>query len=278
MTKGETMTYAPSPIKKALKDGKPVLGIEFMTESHRLIEIAGWAGFDYIQFDMEHTPYSFSEIEGFVRTADGAGMTSIVRVAETTATNIRRVLETGAQGVMLPQVRSAKEVRDAVAATRYAPTGTRGMCPVTRAARFSEPTWEEYVRWVEDEILVVALIENPAALGEIEDICAVPGLDVVAFGSGDMGQSLGAGYSGMADPRVRAAFERVSAAARTADLPLLAMPTIDNDPFASVQSLVDEGVRLVTFDADALMFKRACSDIVTGFQAISVADMALGAT
>lgn len=116
MTKGETMTFAPNPVEKALKDGKPVLGIEFMTESHRLIEIAGWAGFDYIQFDMEHTPYSFSNIEGFVRTADGAGMTSIVRVAETTATNIRLVRDRTPPGMLTLDLKNT-EIREPFTAT-----------------------------------------------------------------------------------------------------------------------------------------------------------------
>ena len=83
---------------------------------------------------------------------------SLVRVAETTPTNMRRVLETGTPGVIVPQVKSAKEVRDASAATRYAPAGTRGMCPVTRAARFNESTWNEYVEWAAHELLFVALV------------------------------------------------------------------------------------------------------------------------
>ncbi|MGW9550554.1 HpcH/HpaI aldolase family protein [Citricoccus zhacaiensis] len=263
------MSYNANPIKQALREGRPVLGIEFMTESHRLIEIAGWSGFDYIQFDMEHTPYSFSEIEGFVRTAHGAGLTSIVRVAETTSTNIRRVLETGAQGVIFPQVKGAAEVRDAIAATRYAPAGTRGMCPVTRVARFNESTWDEYLKWAGSELLSIALIENQSALEDIDEICAVEGLDAVGFGAGDMGQSLGVGARGLSAPAVRAALERVSTAAVAHDLPLLAMPVITADPFESVRSLISQGTLLVTFDADALMFSRQCSQIVQGFQAVT---------
>lgn len=248
--------------KQLIQEGKPALGIEFMTESHKLIEISGWAGFDFIQFDMEHTPYSFSEIEAFVRTAEGVGLTPIVRVSELGATNIRRALETGAQGLIVPQVRTADDVREAVRAMRYAPRGSRGMCTITRAARYNEETWDEYLQWIDGQLMFIPIIENEEALQNVDEILAVPGIDAVSFGAGDMGQALGAGAAGLADERVRAALNTVRQAARTNNVPLKAMPVIGEGTEESIKDHIEHGVRMLTYDADALMFARLAQQAV----------------
>lgn len=263
--------------KQLIQDNKAALGIEFMTESHKLIEIAGWAGFDFIQFDMEHTPYSFSEIEAFVRTAEGVGLTPIVRVPELEETNIRRTLETGAQGLIVPQVQTAHDVREAIRAMRYAPYGTRGMCTITRAARYNEETWDEYLQWVDSQLLFIPIIENEHALRNVDEIMGVPGIDAVSFGAGDMGQSLGAGAAGLADERVRTALDTVRRAARANNVPLKAMPVIGDGTEASIQDHVANGVRMLTYDADALMFARSAQQAVaTSRQAVAGAAVSTG--
>lgn len=249
-------------LKEMVRSGKVALGMEFMSGSHRLLEMTGWAGFDYVQLDTEHTPFGFSEIEAMVRTAEGVGLTPIVRVPENTDSNILRVLETGAASVVIPQVKSAAEVRSALEATMYAPKGRRGMCSVTRAARFSDESWEEYTKWVEEEILLIPIIENKEALDEVEEICSIPGIDVIGFGGGDMGQCLGAGARGLADQVVLDAFHHVMDVAKRTDTAVLAMPVIDDAPLDSVQHLIDLGAGLIMYDADALMYTRNCRRIV----------------
>ncbi|MEV4902722.1 aldolase/citrate lyase family protein [Citricoccus sp. NPDC055426] len=264
--------------KQLLHEDKPALGIEFMTESHKLIEISGWAGFDFIQFDMEHTAYSFSEIEGFVRTAEGVGLTPIVRVAELGSSNIRRVLETGAQGLIVPQVRTAQDVEEALQAMRYAPGGTRGMCTITRAARYNEQTWDEYLRWIDEQLMFIPIIENEEALRNVHEILAVPGIDAVSFGAGDMGQALGAGADGLADERVREALFIVREAARANNVPLKAMPVIGEGTEESIRDHIDHGVRLLTYDADALMFARLAQQAVASSRQVfdQAASLTLG--
>ncbi|WP_336715486.1 HpcH/HpaI aldolase family protein [Arthrobacter sp. USHLN218] len=257
-------TFKRNKLKQQLKSGNPALGVEFMSESHKFIEVVGWSGFDYIQFDMEHTPYGFADIEAFVRTADGVGLTSLVRVAKVTPPDIRRALETGAQGIILPQVKNADEINDAIEAMHYAPRGSRGMCPITRAARYSEAAWQDYLQWVEQELIVIPLIENQSALDNIDEICEVPGVDALFVGAGDLGQSLGVGAIGLQSPIVQEAVERVADAARRYDIPLFAMPAMHENPFESVEALLGRGARLITFDADILMFSRACQWAVEG--------------
>lgn len=263
-------------LKEMIRSGQIPLGMEYVSGSLRILEIIGWAGFDFVQLDMEHSCFDFSDIEMQVRTAEGVGLAPVVRVMENTDANILRVLETGAASIVIPQVRSAEEVRSALEATRYAPAGNsdapagrRGMCPVTRAARFCEEEWEDYIRWVEEEILLIPLIENEEALNDVEAICSVPGIDVIGFGSGDLGQCLGAGARGLADPVVQEAFHHVLDVAKRTNTVLSAMPHITTgdtpeDTLRTIQELIDLGAGKIMYDADALMFTRACRGIVDG--------------
>ncbi|MGO4385777.1 HpcH/HpaI aldolase family protein [Specibacter sp. RAF43] len=264
--------FTENKIKSKLRSGHSVIGIEFMSDSHKLIEMTGHAGFDFIQFDMEHTPYNFSEIEAFVRTADSVSLTSLVRVAEISSTNIRRVLESGTMGVILPQVRTADQVADAIAAMHYAPRGTRGMCPITRAARYSESSWESYVQWSQKELMCVALIENEEAMANIADILRVDGLDAVGIGTGDLGQSLGVGGAGMRSPLVRQAVESLSVQARAVGMPMWAMPDV-TDPVTSMRQMMRDGIRAFAFDADMLMYGRACDTAMSAFQEATKEDV-----
>lgn len=254
--------WTKNRIREKLAKGEIPLGLEVMLGSSRIVEIAGWSGFDYVQFDQEHTSFGLETIEDLIRAADATSMTSLVRVAENNPKQIGRALETGAHGVIIPQVTDAEEVQRAIDAVFYAPRGKRGMCPVTRTARYCEDSWDEYNAWLESEVMIIPLIENASALRNIEEICALPEITVIGFGAGDLGQSLGVGARGLSEPIVREAFEKVVSVARKHDVVLKGMPVIGPSPAAAVKDLVDRGVRVVMYDADALMFSRACRLIV----------------
>lgn len=254
--------WTKNKIRERLEKGEIPLGLEVMLGSSRIVEIAGWSGFDYVQFDQEHTSFGLETIEDLIRAADATNMTSLVRVAENNPKQIGRALETGAHGVIIPQVIDADDVQRAIDAVYYAPRGKRGMCPVTRTARYCEETWEEYNEWLRSEVMVIPLIENDSALRSIEEICALPEISIIGFGAGDLGQSLGVGARGLSEPIVRAAFEKVVSVARKHNVVLKGMPVIGSSPSKAMKDLVDMGVRVVMYDADALMFTRECRRIV----------------
>lgn len=257
--------FATNRVLKMVREGKVPIGIEYVTGSMHLLEIIGWAGFDYVHLDMEHAAFSYETIESQVRTALGLGMTPIVRVAEKNDPScILRVLETGAQGIVLPQVSTAADVRQALAAMRYAPNGMRSMCPVTRAARYNETTWEEYVAWTDTEVLLMPLIEDPEGIENIDEICAIPEVKFIGLGTGDLGQRLGCGARGWAAPAVKKAAEKLMEAAKRHQVVVDGMPTISNEVEESLESLVDSGFGMITYDADALMFQRLCDRIMVG--------------
>jgi 2-keto-3-deoxy-L-rhamnonate aldolase RhmA len=254
--------WSENKVLKKIAAGEVPIGLELMLESPRIVEIAGWAGFDFVQLDQEHTPFGLETIETLVRAADGVGLTSLVRVAQNNPKDISRALETGAHGIIIPQIIDADDLKKALGAMYYAPKGQRGMCPVTRSARYFDGIWDEYIAWAQKELMLLPLIENASALESIEEICAMPEIAAIGFGAGDLGQSLGVGARGLSEPVVRKAFERVIEVARKHDVVVMGMPVIEGTPAEAVKRLLAMGVGMVMYDADALMFSRECRRII----------------
>lgn len=260
--------WSKNRIREKLAKREVPLGLEVMLSDPRIIEIAGWSGFDFVQLDQEHTSYGLETLEEMIRAADATGMTSVLRVAENNAKAISRALEAGAHVICVPQVTDAEDVQRAIDACFYAPRGKRGMCPVTRAARYNEDTWEAYNAWLASEVMLIPLIENASALDDIEAICALPEIEVISFGAGDLGQSLGVGTRGLREPVVREAFQKVVRVARKHGVSLKGMPVIGKPPAEATQDLIDMGVDVVIYDADALIMSRECRRIAEAVQGL----------
>ena len=252
------MMWSENKVLKKMSKRQIPYGMGIMLGNPRIVEIAGWSGFDFVQIDQEHTAFGFETIESLVRAADAVGMCSIVRVAENHPKDIARVLEAGAQGIVVPQVRNADDVRKAIDAAHYEGKGTRGMCPVTRAARYYEPSWDRYEAWTRENIMVIPLIENAEAIENLDEICALPGIDVIGFGAGDIGQSLGVGARGISAPEVRAVFERIAKVARKHGVLMKGTPVTADSPAEVEHKLREMGVGMVVSDTDALLFSREC--------------------
>jgi 2-keto-3-deoxy-L-rhamnonate aldolase RhmA len=249
-------------LKSFVSAGIVPLGMQIFSGSPALIEIASKTGFDFVMIDMEHACLESGDVEMLVRTCDAAEIIPLVRVAENHPTAIRKALEAGACGVKIPRVRTASEVEAALAAARYPPVGTRGMCPATRASGYSVETWDAFVRWTNEEISVIPLIELPEAVERIDEICSIEGIDIISFGPGDLGMALGAGAAGMTDPRVAEAFDRVLQAAARADVAVMGVPFPDLSARAC-EALLQRGVRVLLHSVDEFLFFEKCQSIVT---------------
>ena len=153
--------------------------------------------------DMEHGPADFETIENMVRAAELVGITSLVRVGDLSPNWILRSLETGAQGVVVPHVRSAADAKLIVEASSYHPEGNRGVCRVTRAAKYSATPIFNHIRYSNETTARIGLIEDAEALDNLVDIVNTPGLHAIMVGPVDLSHSLGYGgdpdADGMAD-------------------------------------------------------------------------------
>ena len=175
--------------KHNLAAGKLQIGLWSSLCSNIAAEIIGDSGFDWILLDTEHSPNEIPDLLGQLQAMQASPTTPIIRPAWNDAVLIKRALDIGAQSLLLPYVQNAEEVRAAVAATRYPPHGIRGVSVASRASRYGRTPG--YLGKANDEICVLVQVETRQALGELEAIAEVPGVDGVFIGPSDLAASLG---------------------------------------------------------------------------------------
>ncbi len=165
------------------------LGTWVMSASPIVAEAVGVAGFDWAVLDMEHTPLDLMDLVHLLQAVAGTPMTPMVRVPWNETVGVKRVLDAGASSLMIPFIQNADEARRAVAATRYPPQGVRGMAGMSRGSRFG--TTPDYLRTANDGICVLLQLETPQAMAQLEAIAAVPGVDGLFVGPGDLSGAMG---------------------------------------------------------------------------------------
>ena len=165
------------------------LGTWIMAASPLVTEAMGHAGFQWGVIDMEHTPLDMMEVIHLLQAAGNTKMVPIVRVPWNDTVTIKRVLDAGAQTLLIPFVQNADEAARAVAATRYPPEGIRGLAGMSRGSKFG--TVPDYAKTANKTVGAVLQIETPAAMAELERIAAVPGVDAIFMGPGDLSAALG---------------------------------------------------------------------------------------
>jgi 2-keto-3-deoxy-L-rhamnonate aldolase RhmA len=168
---------------------RPPIGTWVMSASPIVAEAVGTAGFDWGVLDMEHTPLDLMELVHLLQAVGNTKMVPVVRVPWNDTVFVKRVLDAGAQTLLFPFVQNADEARTAVAATRYAPEGVRGMAGMSRASRFG--TTPDFLRTANQTIGVVVQLETPAAIANLESIAAVKGVDALFVGPGDLSGAMG---------------------------------------------------------------------------------------
>jgi 2-keto-3-deoxy-L-rhamnonate aldolase RhmA len=243
-----------------LAEGSVPLGMQSLSGSPVLVEIIGRAGFDFVMLDTEHASVDQSQLEALVRAADAASLTALVRVAANDPMLIRKALEAGACGVVIPQVRSVVEVASAVDAARFPPAGSRGSCVAVRGTGYSIEGWDDYARWTNEHVYVIPIIEHPDAIAAAKEICELDGVELVLFGPGDLGLALGLGVNGMNHPRVQSLLDQLIDDATASGTRVMCVPFPDLSADAC-RSLVERGVAVLLHSVDALLFAHVCREI-----------------
>lgn len=190
-----------------------VLGVFATLRDPAVTELAALAGFDFVLIETEHAALSLETMEDHLRAARAHGIGTLVRVPSGEPKGILRVLDAGADGVLVPHVGSAEAARSAVEAVRYPPAGHRGMYGGSRAADYGAHglgAREATDRLNRDTVLAV-MVEDASGVDELETIAAVPGLDMIHIGPSDLSASLGR-IGAREQPEIAAAVERLRAA------------------------------------------------------------------
>ena len=177
-------------LKERLSRGEASIGTLIASGSPDIVEIAALAGFHFAVIDCEHSFYGPEKTQHMVRAAEFRGITPIIRIPNAMEFHILHYLDIGAHGIQVPQVNHAQTARDIVRYAKYFPEGERGIA-FPRAADYGMTNLSEYFAYENEQTLIIAHCENQACLDDLEDICQIPGIDVVFLGPYDMSQSLG---------------------------------------------------------------------------------------
>lgn len=235
-------------LKNKLRGGQLCLGT-WVTLGHSAIaEIFAKAGFDWVVVDLEHSTISIEQAGELIRTTDLAGVSPLVRLTSNDANLIKRVMDAGAHGIVVPNVNSPEDARAAVAATRYAPCGNRGV-GLARAQRYGSG-FKDYLEWQQEGPIIIVQIEHQSALNHLEEILTTAGVDGFMIGPYDLSCSMG--MPGEFDrPEFIAAMQRILKTGLQSRCPA-GLHIVEPDP-NRLRQAVHEGYQFIAYSVDIRM-------------------------
>ena len=246
-------------LKEKLKRNELTIG-SWITIGHpSIVEVLSNAKFDWLTVDMEHTSIDYSMAQLLISTIQFYGMAALVRVSKNDEVHIKRVLDAGADGVIVPMVNNATEAKKAVEYVKYPPIGKRGV-GLYRAQKFGlNDGFEDYKRWLNDSSVVIAQIEHIDAINDIEDIISTPGIDGVIIGPYDLSGSLG--VPGEFDnPKVVETIETFERVCKANNFPM-GYHVIQPDS-TQIKQKIESGYNFLAFSTDSLfMGKKAIEEM-----------------
>jgi 4-hydroxy-2-oxoheptanedioate aldolase len=230
-----------------------------------LTEIIGRIGYDVIWFDMEHRAFGYDKIDPVALACRATGIDLMVRVLKTGYTSPMRALEFGANGILVPHCMSADEARQWVEWVRYPPLGRRGFDGAGADADYALADPKEYLGRANNEVFLALQVEDRECVECVEEIAAVPGVDLLFVGPGDLSISYGVPFE-FDHPLVQSAIDRVAEAARKAGI-WWGIPTGSPE---QAQNYIDRGARLVTAGNDHALLLRGFQNAFSGFKDLRV--------
>jgi len=176
---------APPSLRERLDTGENLVGALVRMPAEEMVEMLAVAGHDFVLVDCEHGSADLGTLRHHVTAAESFGLSVLVRSGADDPGFVLRALDLGVQGIVAPHIDSTEDASRLVRATRYPPLGDRGFATYSRAGRYGALGAEEHRRRAE-EVLVVAMIESPAAVAATAEVTAVPGIDGYLVGTSDL--------------------------------------------------------------------------------------------
>lgn len=240
-------------LKSRLNRSELTIG-SWVTLGHPSIaEIMASAGFDWLVLDMEHSVLELSEVQAIIQVLDAKQCPAIVRLTSNHPDQIKRVMDAGATGVMVPMIKSAADAKAAVDGVYYPPRGQRGV-GLARAQGYGS-SFQAYRQWLEENAVIVVMIEHVDAVKAIDEILAVPGIDAYIIGPYDLSGSMGR-PGDLNHPDVQAAIAHVLEAGRRAGKPG-GIHVIEPDPQA-LQQRIAAGFNFLGYALDIRILDSIC--------------------
>ena len=236
--------------------GKPAIGTFFSSGNAAMMECLGYTGLDFAVIDTEHGPFDTETMQDLIRAAEHAGLAPVVRIADVTHKEIQRAADCGAQGLIIPCLRSLDDFKKAVDLAKYAPAGNRGFIK-GRGAGFGYADWtkgplEEYFARSNEKLMLIPQCETVEALEQIEEIAALPGVDGIFIGPFDLSTTMGIPGQ-FTNPEFLAAEQRVKKACEAAGKPCYILSMTPPEAHA----LLAQGYDGVAHSLDFILFTEA---------------------
>jgi len=240
--------------RSRLKHGETLLGTLVTLSSPEVAEILAEAGFDWLFIDMEHSPLDVREAQAILQTV-GERCACVLRVPLNDEIWIKKALDIGATGIIIPQVNSRQEAERAVRFCKYPPQGSRGV-GVARAQGYGARL-QDYLDSANEEIAVIVQAEHIDGVSRIEEIVGVAGIDAVLVGPYDLSASMGK-IGKVADAGVQAAIARVKVACASARMPI----GIFAATAEAAKPFMREGYSLIAVGIDTIFLVEAANQLV----------------
>ncbi len=243
-------------LKEVMKE-RPVFGVTIYSGCPQFIELLGYAGFDFAFIDAEHCPWEPTALKDAVLAARTVGVSPLVRVTKPDMIEIRKALEMGAEGVIIPHVRTIEEMETCVKGAKFPPLGRRGFDMNIRAAQYGyNMGGVEFYEEANRTELVIPMAEDFEFTDQLNEMLAVPGVDAINFGPADFSMSLncktnttgGNSFYDLNDSPADVAMKDIIAKARPKGIGVMAPavpPTYEN-----AKRLIDKGVNMVIMGND----------------------------
>ncbi len=239
-------------LRERLGRGETLIGSIVSVSSSDVAEAMSLVGFDFLWIESEHSPLDFTDVQMLIQ-AVGGRVPCLVRIPENAEVWFKKALDTGCDGLVVPQVRTADEARRAVRWAYYPPLGERSV-GITRAQGYGI-TFSEYVETINDRLLLVLQVEHKTAVDNVEEIVRVPGISAVLIGPFDLSGSLGL-LGQTTHPEVESRIETVRAACEEAKVPL-GIFAVDAP---TARRYIERGFRLITCASDLTFMQRGAGE------------------
>ncbi len=253
------MTESASSLPGLGSPGNPTYGTWVKLPSLETLELLAHGGFDFVVIDLEHSPLTLESAYTQILVAQSLGMTAFVRVPDRSGNYIQRVLDSGANGILVPQVTSVDQAAEALSQMTFSPSGVRGMGITSRAGRWG--LLGSGYRASGEQVVKAIQIENRATLEQIEPLLDLPGLSAAFIGMGDL--TMSSGLSG-SSPELRALVDNLRAQCQRRGLPL-GTAVGDAEQAAAAR---DEGYSFIMVSNDATMFAKAATTLGAALDAL----------
>ena len=263
-------TMKRNPVKAALKAGQPQVGTWLSLGSMYASRVLARVGFPWLTVDMEHSPIGIEQAANLFGAIAEAGCVPLARVPRGTHENIKRVLDAGAWGIVVPMVNTVEEARVAIAAAKYPPVGNRSIGGGLHALNF-DATAGDYYKRANDEILVVLQTESPLGVQNAEAIYSLPGVDAIFVGPNDLTFNMKTpdGVDPTPD-QLEAMLQRVLAAGKKVGTPVgLHVQTIDD-----VKKRIEQGWQFLAIGSELRFMTGEAQRIASGLNLKKSADLA----